>query len=107
MKLFMESILSSASMHESTAAEETPCSWGVLRGSGAARANELIAGMSRRVKTFLTASLQKIGPLAGPSVRMSYYTLHAPNTPPFVKSNFSSSVHGRLGSAAGGDGVGA
>jgi hypothetical protein len=35
MKLFMESILSIASMNDSTAGDETPCASGLLRGSSA------------------------------------------------------------------------
>jgi hypothetical protein len=62
MKLFMESILSSASMHDSTAAEETPCSSGVLRGSGAAKEIEETPMTSRNIENALTPNLQKIRP---------------------------------------------
>src|SRR5437899_4217716 len=71
MKLFIESILSSASMHESTAAEETPCSSGVLRGSGAARLMEPAKITSRKIERILTPNLQKIRPHPVPRPRIS------------------------------------
>jgi hypothetical protein len=60
MKLFMESILSSASTHDSTADDETPCSSGVLRDSGAAKVIEEMPMTSSNIENTFTPDLQKI-----------------------------------------------
>src|SRR3954469_19519476 len=98
MKLFMYSILSSASMHERTPEDETPCSSGVLRGSGAARHRDEESAINTTIRSFLTFHLVEMNPspCTSPPDELIYH--HAPITSHHIKSDFPSSIRRLFGS---------